>query len=84
MSDSEIYTVTKDPVPFSISFSDKFKEMELDECFVIKLIAPEITADRIRGMVGGAKLYLENRQVFRRFRTKTYPVEGVIRVWRIK
>ena len=82
MNNKAPYYKTREPYPFSMS--KQFVDMELDDCLVIKIDGVNLTVARVRSSIQNAKVGMESKGTFRRFSSKHYPEEGVIRVWRIK
>jgi len=76
------YHKTREPYPFSMS--KQFVDMELDDCLVIKIDGVNLTVGKVRSSIQNAKVGMESKGTFRRFASKHYPEEGILRVWRIK
>ena len=82
MQKEQMCRKTREPAP--ISFAQQFRDMEKDDCLVINLNLVSTSIIKVRASIQGVKLGLEKAGEFRRFKTKVYPHECVIRVWRIK
>ena len=82
MQEQQMYRKTREPAP--VSFVQQFRDMEKDDCLVINLNLVSKSINNIRSSIQTVKLCLEKAGEFRRFKTKVYPHECTIRVWRIK
>jgi len=82
MQKEHAFHKTREPAP--ISFAQQFRDMELDDCLVINLNHVSTSIIKVRASIQNVKIGLEKDGDFRRFKTKVYPHECAIRVWRIK